>query len=343
MRPSKLPYRRKKDATHGLNSRNSYPVFKSIEDVSIMRPTKLPYRRKKDASHGSTREKTLLLPGLQEDFVCFIATDSESNRGSENDMSTDESDTEHGDDSTTSNVIGGFTAIRAGLQENGYYDDGDPFYTCENCGAYMWFGERVGKVNHYVNDGAGPYLFQMCGENYHRGDILPKPGKTPMFLQLYIHDIQNEVSNRINAYGRSASIENLRPSTVELIKKMLDDHNPYVQAFRSARERFNMDHGVEVLKLCLPSDRASDARTHNLPTCNKVAALIPGDLNCGENKRDIIIEGRSGNLQRISELHLAYLPLQYKEDGYRLGIDIGFVDTAGRKRKTVSMREFYAY
>ncbi|XP_023640338.1 uncharacterized protein LOC111831058 [Capsella rubella] len=190
-------------------------------------------------------QETLLLPGLQEDFVCFIAADSESNRGSENDMSTDESDTEHGDDSTTSNVIGGFTAVRAGLQENG------------------------GKANHSVNDGAGPYLFQMCGENYHRiGDILPEPGKTPMFLQLYIHDIQNEVSNRINAYGRSASIENLRPSTVELIKKMLDNHNPHVRAFRSARERFNMDYGVEDLKLRLPSDRASDARTHNLPTCN---------------------------------------------------------------------------
>ncbi|XP_023634290.1 uncharacterized protein LOC17874552 [Capsella rubella] len=339
MRPEKLPYRRKKDAPHGLNTRHSYPVFKPIEDVSITRPTKLPFRRKKDVSHDVSiarsihhqfgdithnnvgqiermnrmrvlrsrktekdNQETLLLPGLQEDFVCYIATDSESNRGSENDMSTDESETEYGDDNTMSNnVIGGFTAVRAGLQENGYYDDGDPFYICENCGAYMWFGER------------------------------------------------NEVSKRISAYGRSGSTENLRPDTVELIKKMLDNHNPHVRAFRSARERFDMDCGVEDLKLRLPSDRASDARTHNLPTCNEVAALIPGDFNCGENKRDIVIEGRSGNLQRISELHPAYLPLQYPllfpygENGYRLGIDIGFIDTDGRKRKTVSMREFYAY
>ncbi|XP_010436551.1 PREDICTED: uncharacterized protein LOC104720328 [Camelina sativa] len=110
-----------------------------------------------------------------------------------------------------------------------------------------------------------------------------------------------------------------------------------------------MEDSSEGLRLMVPSERTTDARTHNLPTSKEVAALIPGDFTAGVNKRDIVIESCSGNLQRISELYPAYLSLQYPvlfpygEDGYRLGIDIGFVDTRGRKRKMVTMREFYAY
>lgn len=130
---------------------------------------------------------------------------------------------------------------------------------------------------------------------------------------------------------------------------MLDAHNPHVKALRSAREKFDVTKPTEGLRLRLPSDRYADGRTHNLPTANEVAGLIPGDFNIGLNTRDIIIESRSGKLHRISELHPAYLPLQYPllfpygEDGFRLGIDIGFVDTAGRKRKTVTMREYFAF
>lgn len=150
------------------------------------------------------------------------------------------------------------------LQE--YYDDEDPTYTCNHCGAFMWLGERINKrvvskqtpvftlcckqgkvkvpklkdppktllvllyngdekskhfrefiraynmlfaftslgghIDNSVNDGKGPYLFQLSGENYHLiGDMLPKPDEAPTFLQLYIHDTMNETSNRINAYG----------------------------------------------------------------------------------------------------------------------------------------------
>ncbi|XP_010484962.1 PREDICTED: uncharacterized protein LOC104763262 [Camelina sativa] len=106
-------------------------------------------------------------------------------------------------------------------------------------------------------------------------------------------------------------------------------------AFRSARERFDLTNNVADLRLRIPAERNADAKTHNLPTCNEVVGLISGDFNSGVFKRDIVIESRSGGLQRISELHPAYLPLQYPllfpygEDGYRLGIDIGFIDTAG--------------
>ena len=49
-----------------------------------------------------------------------------------------------------------------------------------------------------------------------------------------------------------------------------------------------------------------DERLYNLPNVVEVAALIVGDKHTCNN-RDIIIEKKTGLLQRISELHLAYL------------------------------------
>lgn len=59
------------------------------------------------------------------------------------------------------------------------------------------FTSLGGKVNHSVNNGKGPSVFQLCGENYHRiGDLFPGPNKDPAFLQLYIHYTVNEIQNR---------------------------------------------------------------------------------------------------------------------------------------------------
>lgn len=65
------------------------------------------------------------------------------------------------------------------------------------------FTSLGGKVDSSINQGRGPYVFRLHGQNYHRiGSLLPQPGSSPKFLQLYyIHDIDNEVSNRISALG----------------------------------------------------------------------------------------------------------------------------------------------
>ncbi|CAN6802055.1 unnamed protein product [Brassica oleracea] len=206
--------------------------------------------------------------------------------------------------------------IVIGIQKNGYYDDGDPGWNCKFCQAYMWYGERIGKRrrsanpvftmcckhDHSINNGRGPFVFRMSGENYHRiGDIVPEPGQAPKFSHLYIIDTLNEIKNRLDAYAG------------------------------------------------LIESRQSDGRTHNLPTANEVAALIPGDFVLNMETRDIVLESTSGKLQRISELHPAYLPLQYPllfpygEDGFRLNIPIGFEDSTARKRKNVTMREYFAF
>ena len=64
------------------------------------------------------------------------------------------------------------------------------------------FTSLGGKIDHSINNGRGPFVFRMSGENYHRiGDIVPEPGQAPKFSQLYIIDTSNEIKNRLDAYA----------------------------------------------------------------------------------------------------------------------------------------------
>lgn len=116
--------------------------------------------------------------------------------------------------------------------------------------------------------------------------------------------------------------------------------------FRMARDRFQHNPD-ERFKLKLIGTRQTDGRNYNLPTAPEIAALVPGDIDLSFDKRDIVIESHSGQLQRISELHPQYLALQYPlifayaEDGYR--IDIPHNNVKDGKVKNVTMREFFAY
>jgi len=66
------------------------------------------------------------------------------------------------------------------------------------------FTSLGGKIDNSTNRGRGPKIFKLHGENYHLiGSVKPKPGETSKFSQLYIHDTENEVQNRLSAlrYG----------------------------------------------------------------------------------------------------------------------------------------------
>jgi hypothetical protein len=57
-----------------------------------------------------------------------------------------------------------------------------------------------GRIDISRNRGKAPPVFIMNGENYHQiGSLLPLPGKSPKFAQLYIYDTDNEVANRMAA------------------------------------------------------------------------------------------------------------------------------------------------
>ncbi|KAJ0779970.1 putative helitron helicase-like domain-containing protein [Helianthus annuus] len=214
------------------------------------------------------------------------------------------------------------------------------------------FTSTGGKVCSDVNDGGGPYTYVLNGHNHHRiGTLLPQhiDGR-PRFAQLYIYDTENEVDNRLKAVEKCIQSGNddacIRSLVNDLIK-MLNRHNPLVQSFRMAKERFT-HFSQQPVRLRLLGTRRRDARQFNLPTVNEVAALIPGDGN-PTDCCDIIVEDRgSTNAKRISELHPSYMSLQYPllfpygEDGFNVGIPVSNI-SAESKRKNVSLRECYCF
>ncbi|KAK9676692.1 hypothetical protein RND81_11G093800 [Saponaria officinalis] len=193
----------------------------------------------------------------------------------------------------------------------------------ENIRAYnnmFSFTSMGGKIDHSVNQGRGPYTFRLGGQNAHLiGGLLPNNSEPPKFCQLYIYDTEEVVDPQEECNKISTVYINM--GTLALI----DDHNPLAQSFRMARNR--LTEGVQGhVNMRLISGRQSDGRRYNLPIVSEVAALIVGDIDRTVDSRDIIVEERSGRLQRISELHASYLALQYPllfargEDVHRLGI-----------------------
>ncbi|XP_065877284.1 uncharacterized protein [Euphorbia lathyris] len=62
------------------------------------------------------------------------------------------------------------------------------------------FTSMGGKIDTSVNNGNGPYVFRLHGQNCHMiGSLMPESGSNLKFAQLYIYDSENEVSNRAGA------------------------------------------------------------------------------------------------------------------------------------------------
>ncbi|CAN6801732.1 unnamed protein product [Brassica oleracea var. botrytis] len=187
------------------------------------------------------------------------------------------------------------------------------------------FTSLGGKIDNSINRGNGPKIFRLHGENYHLiGSMKPDANETAKFSQLYIHDTENEVENRLCALSGNGERTKIRADLVQSIMEMLRECNVHVKTFRNAMDRFNSEDECEDLSLVLINSREKDGRIYNLPTSSEVAALVVGDFQNNMDKRDIILEKKSGKVKRINELHPCYLPLQYPlifpygEDGFRL-------------------------
>ncbi|KAM0068502.1 putative transcription factor B3-Domain family [Helianthus debilis subsp. tardiflorus] len=217
------------------------------------------------------------------------------------------------------------------------------------------FTSMGGKVDTKINKGNAPFVYRISGQNAHSmGSLLPKHGAQPKFSQLYIYDTENELSNRELFFSDSSSKASIRAKELDVkfikyITNMLDSTNMLVKTYRMVRDHLHDNPNV-TLKLRIISQRDRDGRTYNLPTCSEVAALIVDEPDLQIESRDIIVEMRSGELKRISELHPSYLALQYPilfpygGDGYRINIPHReFGPNSKKTRPTCTMREFFAY
>ena len=130
---------------------------------------------------------------------------------------------------------------------------------------------------------------------------------------------------------------------------MLRECNVHVKTFRNSMDRFNSKDECEDLSLVLISSWEKDGRIYNLLTSSEVVVLVVGDFQNNMDKRDIILEKKSGKLKRINELHPCYLPLQYPlifpygEDRFRLGIQNGYTKSTKTKKPNITMREFFSF
>ncbi|KAF7802214.1 uncharacterized protein G2W53_041325 [Senna tora] len=133
------------------------------------------------------------------------------------------------------------------------------------------------------------------------------------------------------------------------VRNMLDLSNSLVQVYRMVKERI-CTSGSDELRLRLIKTRNSDGRLYNLPVALEIVALIVGDIENYDTERDILVENQTGCLQRITQSHPLYLPMQYPllfphgEDGYRDDVQLrqSVVDS-GRKRIRLTIRQYFSY
>ncbi|MCH79313.1 ATP-dependent DNA helicase PIF1 [Trifolium medium] len=213
------------------------------------------------------------------------------------------------------------------------------------------FTSMGGQANTKINNGGGPPQFILSGQNYHRiGSLLPEPGTTPKFAQLYIYDTQNEVENRAAIFSSDSDSGDIDISLVRDLKSMLDHCNPLAKSFRKVRDLVESGNCLR-LSLRLFRKRSQDSRMHNTPMADEVAGLIVGDFDDSEFGRDVIVNDSKYGLTRIHETHVLFLPLQYPlifpwgENGWEPDIPhkVTAEEPIDKKQDRVTIREFMAF
>ena len=72
------------------------------------------------------------------------------------------------------------------------------------------FTSMGAKIDNTVNLRPGPYVYKISGQNYHRiGGLIPGQGKTPKFSQLYVHDTENEIQNRLSSLNGGNTVRSV--------------------------------------------------------------------------------------------------------------------------------------
>lgn len=207
------------------------------------------------------------------------------------------------------------------------------------------------NIDNSVNDGRGPPLFKICGQVHHRiGSLLPPDGSPPKFLQLYIYDTADEITNRLQCLDTNREYnEDLNPNIVQSLTRMLDIHNPFVKKFRMARDHLaGNEPGDFIIRIV--GAKEGDPVQYNLPTTDELTMLVVGDFSLDTFKRDIVIETHGRDLKRISSLHPVFMPLQYPllfpygERGFQVGVLYNGINSIdANKRQYMTMQEYFCY
>jgi hypothetical protein len=197
-------------------------------------------------------------------------------------------------------------------------------------------------------DGVGPYVFKVQGRLYHQiGSLLPRPGSSPVYAQLYIYDPQEALDFRMNNTANTS----LHTPTMQTLQDMLYRRHPGVQLYKQAFELTQNMGPDQQCRIALRFDHNTDHRRYNLPTdtSNEIAVILPGDGDQPTAATDIILNRRGGGLKEISTLHPLYPSLHYVllfptgQLQWHPHIPLSLEDGHTQKREYVSQAEYFRY
>ncbi|GKD57303.1 hypothetical protein Tco_1290690 [Tanacetum coccineum] len=127
------------------------------------------------------------------------------------------------------------------------------------------------KIDHSVNKGQGTYVFKISGQIHHWiRSLFPKEGQHLRFLQLYVYDTRDELSNRMHHFGGLDEIT-LNPEIVKGLIHVLDKHNGLVRLFRTERDKFNAGD-IPSFKIRLYN--IGGVHGYELPTTDVLVAIV---------------------------------------------------------------------
>jgi hypothetical protein len=144
---------------------------------------------------------------------------------------------------------------------------------------------------------------------------------------------------------RCSNIPGTKRHIVLNLQRFLHRNKLLVNIFKTSLEKMPTDE----YKVVIRADRRAvgeHERRYNAPTLDEVAVVMVAE---DFNKRDIIIQRMSENLQSISDTHRSYDALQYPlifwrgEDGYHFNIMQSDPTTGRPTDKKVSVMDFYAH
>ena len=165
------------------------------------------------------------------------------------------------------------------------------------------------KIDNSVTRQSGPYCFKIQGELHHlTGALLSHSDHSPTYAQIYILDTAEQLNiRRLNN-------RNLDPVVMDDLQTMLLDSHPYIGHYHYAYELIR-EKPVEEQKeisIRLHVNLQQDQRTHNLPTAEEIAVIIPEEgMDHAIDNRDVVLRARGGRLEYISQNSPSYAALHY--------------------------------
>ena len=150
-----------------------------------------------------------------------------------------------------------------------------------------------------ASDRDGVYTFRVHGTIMHKiGDLLPTVGEQPKFMQIYMHDAEEQARIRNRIYN-----DNLSTNILQRLGEYLSRINPFVTLYRRWSTN-SINHSI------VYNSDSVDIRRYNAPTESEVGAIII-DNDMSNGSRDLVLRKQSGGLQRIDASYGVYDPLEY--------------------------------